>query len=183
MTAEELVVAGCLTLVGFEEDANVEMLDGGALETLVIAGSCIGAATETGRDAIDDIPVGQFPLEKVDAVLHFPMDAGLVAKAGLNAMAGGCQIRQRVEGRKGSPGDGNNVCYSETLAVNMRNLAFLSIRFQRLPLGEDSPGVGAVHGGGGRQGKDREASHGIAMAFQDVWEGDLWGGMSTKGRV
>lgn len=57
-------------LPGFQQDADVQMLDCCALEALKVLGSCVGAAAKAGVDAIDDVAGLELSLQEGNAVVH-----------------------------------------------------------------------------------------------------------------
>jgi len=69
-TKQIILVPGvAATLVGLEKNADIEMLDGGALETFKVLGPGVGTSAESGVDAVNDMASGELGLEEGDALV------------------------------------------------------------------------------------------------------------------
>lgn len=84
MAPEQRVVAvparAGTRLVGLQQDADVEVLDGCALKLLKVLCPRVRAAAEARVDAVDDPAGFKLPGEKVDAVIDQATAPGVIGK-------------------------------------------------------------------------------------------------------
>jgi len=89
MAAEQIVFASGIatSLVGLQQDADVEVLNCGALKELEVLGPRVGTSAKARVDAIDNAAIVQLILQEGDAAVDQIEDIRDIRQARLRAMA------------------------------------------------------------------------------------------------
>lgn len=90
MAAQQLVILAVpfifrVSLVGFQQDADIEMLDGCILQALKVLRARVGAAAKPGVNAIDDLAQLELMLQEVNAFQDLLLSDRVGRQLGWNA--------------------------------------------------------------------------------------------------